>query len=343
MIPIIDGHNDVLSRSWENEKFDFVKGTEPRHLTLDDALEAGMRGGLFAIFIPPNKAEEARPRSFGEKLSTAGAVPLERAQRVAAAMFSRLQRYAEASDGRFRVARSAADLEAAASGDYLAGLCHMEGAEPIDRNLHALDLYYQAGLRSLGIVWSRTNRFATGVPFGFDMTPDIGPGLTEAGRELVGRCNELGILIDVSHLNEKGFRDVVRISRAPVVASHSNAWALSKSTRNLTDDQLAAIRDTDGLVGLNFGVPFLRPDGGTDENTPIDRMREHLDYLVEHVGIDRVGLGSDFDGVTIPKEIASVGGLPRLIEALRTAGYSEADLEKIAYRNWLRVLRATIG
>ncbi|MFP4566317.1 MAG: dipeptidase [Spirochaetaceae bacterium] len=343
MIPIIDGHNDILSRSWENEGFDFVKGSEPRHLTLDTALEAGLRAGLFAIFIPPNKAEEDRPRSFGGKLSTAGAVPLERAQRVAAAMFSRLHRYAEVSDGRFRIARTAHELEAAASGDYLAGLCHMEGAEPIDRGLHALDLYYQAGLRSLGIVWSRTNRFATGVPFGFDMTPDIGPGLTEAGRELVRRCNELGILIDVSHLNEKGFRDVVRISRAPVVASHSNAWALSKSTRNLTDEQLAAIRDTDGLVGLNFGVPFLRSDGGTDENTPVDRMREHVDYLVEHLGIDRVALGSDFDGVTIPKEIGSVKGLPRLIEALRAAGYSAADLEKIAYRNWLRVLQASIG
>lgn len=343
MIPIIDGHNDVLARSWDNADFDFVGGTEAWHMTLDSALEAGLRGGLFAVFIPPTKTEEKHARSFGEKLSTAGTVPLERAQRITATMFSHLYRYAERSEGRFRVARSAGELEAAVGGAHLAALCHLEGAEPIDRELEALDLYYEAGLRSLGIVWSRTNRFATGVPFAFDRTPDIGPGLTAAGRELVRRCNELGIMLDVSHLNERGFWDLARITTAPIVATHSNAWALTKSTRNLTDEQLAAIRDSDGLVGLNFGTPFLRPDGERSEDTPVTRMREHIDYLVEKLGIDRVAFGSDFDGVVIPKEIGGVHGLPRLIGELRGAGYDEDAVEKLAWRNWIRVLRTTIG
>lgn len=343
MIPVIDGHNDVLARSWENPKYDFVRGTEPWHLSLDAALESGFAAGLFAVFIPPSEREKKQARSFEKDLGTPGPVSLERAQRITTSMLSRLHRYAEASEGRFRVVRTTDGLEAALGGGYVAGMCHMEGAEAIDRRLEALDLYYQAGLRSLGIVWSRTNRFATGVPFAFTRTPDIGPGLTAAGRALVRRCNELGIMIDLSHINEKGFWDVARISAAPLVATHSNAWELTKSTRNLTDEQLAAIRDTDGLVGLNFGAPFLRPDGEKREDTPIERMREHIDYLAEHVGIDRVALGSDFDGVVIPKEVGSVRGLPVLLEHLRAAGYGEDDLEKIAHRNWLRVLRATVG
>jgi membrane dipeptidase len=343
MIPVIDGHNDVLARSWENPAYDFVRGTEPWHLSLDAALESGFAAGLFAVFIPPSESEKKQERSFAEKLATPGPVTLERAQRIATSMMSRLYRYAEASEGRFAIARNTDDLEAALSGDHVAGMYHMEGAEPIDRKLEALDLYYQAGLRSLGIVWSRTNRFATGVPFAFDRTPDVGPGLTAAGRALVRRCNELGIMLDLSHLNEKGFWDVARISTAPLVASHSNAWALTKSTRNLTDEQLAAVRDSGGLVGLNFGAPFLRADGEKSEDTPVDRMREHIDYLVEHVGIDGVALGSDFDGVVIPKDIGSVRGLPVLIDHLRSAGYGEEALAKIAHRNWLRVLRATVG
>jgi membrane dipeptidase len=150
-------------------------------------------------------------------------------------------------------------------------------------------------------------------------------------------------MIDLSHLNTAGFRDVARLSSAPLVATHSNVWELSKSTRNLTDDQLAAIRDSGGVVGLNFGAPFLRPDGERTEDTPLSRMREHIDYLAERVGIDGVAFGSDFDGVIIPKDLGGVRGLPVLLDHLREAGYSEDELSRIAHRNWLRVLETTIG
>jgi membrane dipeptidase len=342
MTPVIDGHNDVLARAFENPEFDFLTGEGAWHLDLDGALEAGFAGGLFAIFVPPSEAEKKRSRSFGEGLSTPGTVPSDRARRIAGAMFSRLTRYAERSAGRLRIARTAAELEAALSGGFVAAMPHMEGAEAIDRRLQSLDLFYEAGLRSLGIVWSRTNRFGTGVPIASGHSPDLGPGLTRAGRELVRRCNELGILIDLSHLNAKGFRDVARLSRAPLVATHSNAWELSNSPRNLTDDQLAAVRDSDGLVGLNFGTPFLRADGGQQEDTPLSRMREHVEYLAERVGIERVGFGSDFDGVVIPKELGGVRGLPRLIDHLRDAGFGEEEISKLAHENWLRVLGQTL-
>ena len=342
MVPVIDGHNDVLARAFENARYDFVTGTESYHLDLEGALASGFAGGLFAIFVPPAQAETKKPRSFGENLSTPGSVPIERAQRAAALMFSQLRRYIERARGRLYLARTVADLRRALHGNAVAAMCHMEGAEAIDGDLAALDLFYEAGLRSLGITWSRTNRFGCGVPFGFKKDPDIGPGLTKAGRNLVARCNELGILIDVSHLNAKGFWDVARTTSAPVVASHSNAWGISQSTRNLTDEQLAAIRDTDGLVGVNFGVPFLREDGELKEDTPLTAFRDHIEYLAERIGIDRIGLGSDFDGVMIPKEIGSVRGLQKLPEALGEWGYSTAEINKISHENWLRVLGHTL-
>src|SRR5207245_2402126 len=155
-----------------------------------------------------------------------------------------------------------------------------EGAEAIDPQLNALDVFHRAGLRSLGLVWSRPNAFAEGVPFRFPSSPDTGPGLTAAGRDLVRECNRKGILIDLSHLNERGFWDVAELSDAPLVATHSNAHAVTPCTRNLTDKQLDAIKESGGIVGLNFGVNDLREDGKNDPDTPLNIVMRHLNYLV---------------------------------------------------------------
>jgi membrane dipeptidase len=190
-------------------------------------------------------------------------------------------------------------------------------------------------------VWSRPNAFGHGVPFRFPHSPDIGPGLTDAGKELVQACNKLGIMLDLSHLNEAGFWDVARLTSAPIVATHSNVHALSATPRNLTDKQLDAIRESGGMVGLNFAVVFLREDGTGDADTPLTTMVNHIDYLVEKLGIEHVGLGSDFDGARIPQEIGDVGGLPRLVEALRAGGCDDAALRKLLHENWVRVLEKT--
>jgi membrane dipeptidase len=223
----------------------------------------------------------------------------------------------------------------------IAVVLHLEGADPIDPELAALDVLYAAGLRSLGITWSRPNAFGHGVPFRFPVSPDTGPGLTDPGKALVRRCNALGMLVDVSHLNERGFWDVARISTAPIVATHSSAWTICQSTRNLTDDQLMAIRDSDGLVGMNFEVSANRPDGYDEPDTPIEVLVAMVDYLVARVGIDHVGFGSDFDGATMPREMGDVAGLPVLIDALRHHGYDAEAIEKLAWRNWVRVLATT--
>ena len=172
-------------------------------------------------------------------------------------------------------------------------------------------------------------------------SPDTGPGLTDLGKELVRACNRLKMMIDLSHLNERGFWDVAAISDAPLVATHSNAHAISPHSRNLTDRQLAAIRETGGMVGVNFATSFLRSDGRHNSETSTDHIIEHIDYMLGHVGEDGVGLGSDFDGAKIPAGIGNAGGLQNLVELMRTRGFGEPLIEKLCFRNWLRVLGQT--
>jgi membrane dipeptidase len=215
---------------------------------------------------------------------------------------------------------------------------HLEGCEPLDAGLAALEVFYAAGLRSLGPVWSRPHIFGPGVPFAYPMSPDTGPGLTDAGKRLVAECDRLGILVDLAHLTEKGFWDVAEVSQRPLVVSHSNAHALTPVARNLTDRQLDAVRERNGLVGLNFAVTMLRVDGRERADTSLDDMLRHIDYLVERVGIDGVAIGSDFDGATVPRAIGDAAGLQKLVAALENAGYGGDDLAKICRDNWLRVL-----
>ncbi len=204
-------------------------------------------------------------------------------------------------------------------------------------------MLYAAGFRSLGPVWSRPNIFGTGVPFRFPADPEQGSGLTDAGKALVKRCDELGVLVDLSHMNADGFRDIAKISSKPLVATHSNVHALSNSSRNLVDWQLDAIRDTGGIAGLNYAVPFLREDGRQTSDTPLTTMIRHLDYMLERLGEGGVALGSDFDGALVPAEIGDVAGLPALVGAMRQAGYGEKLVARICRNNWLDVLRRTIG
>jgi membrane dipeptidase len=167
--------------------------------------------------------------------------------------------------------------------------------------------------------------------------------LTDLGKALLRECNQLGIMIDLSHLNEAGFWDVAAISEAPLVATHSNVHAICASTRNLTERQLDAIRDSEGMVGLNFNCGFLHPEGNRGSDLDLGVMVDHLDALIERLGDDKVGFGSDFDGATMPEGVRDVSMLPNLIKAMHTRGYDDATIRKIAYGNWLRVMELTWG
>jgi membrane dipeptidase len=343
-VPVLDGHNDVLLRLRNEGVAGFLDGSEHGHLDLPRARSGGFAAGLFAVFVRDpvtDRMMRGDPPSGEYALPLPPPVELEIAAREAAELVELLFALEAASDGAVRVARSAADVEAAIAGEHLAAILHFEGAEPIDPELRALEPLVERGLRSLGLVWSRPNAFAEGVPFRFPSSPDTGPGLTSAGVRLVRRCNELGVLVDLSHLNERGFWEVARMSTAPLVASHSNAHALCHSTRNLTGAQLHAIAASGGLVGICFGTSMLRGDGGVGADTPLEALLLHVDYLVDRMGVDHVALGSDFDGTAVPDALAGADRLPTLLDALRSRGYTPDDVRKIAHGNWLRVLRDT--
>lgn len=328
---VFDGHNDALSRRVAGaDVAGFLDGDGDGHLDLPRALQGGLAGGCFAIFTcAPGEADYDSGAYFA-------AVDHDRALREALAQAAFLLRIERASAGAVRVVKGAAELD----GDGLAAVLHLEGAEPIGPGLDELEVLHAAGMRSLGLVWSRPNAFATGVPFAFPGSPDQGPGLTPAGRALVRACGELGVLVDVSHLNARGFWDVAELSDGPLVASHSGAHELCASPRNLTDEQLRAIGERRGLVGINFHVGFLRADGAEDPETPLALIVEHAAHVAQVAGPECVGLGSDFDGATMPRALGDVTGLRALFEALRGAGFSPAELEGIAWRNWRRVLEA---
>lgn len=343
-VPILLGHNDVLLRlEREGDHWSFLAGGEG-HMDLPRSRQGGLAGSFFAVWVPryldePDPDEETVEDDEGARVITMAA-PLDPdyAMDRTLSMMDKLLSMEEDSDGELVVVRSKADLARCLDDDLFAAILHFEGAEAIDPSLEDLEEYYAHGLRSLGIVWSRPNLFGYGVQFAFPASPDTGPGLTAAGVELVRACNSLGIMLDVSHLTEEGFWDVARVSRAPLVATHSNAFALCPSSRNLTDDQLRAVRDTGGLVGINFGVADLRPDGEDDPDTPLELVYDQIDYIAELIGLEHVAIGSDFDGNVVPSDLEDVAVLSEVMEALKERGFSQDDLEKIGYGNWLRVL-----
>lgn len=349
LMPVFDGHNDVLLRlirgKAEPER-DFLEGDNQGHLDLPRMKKGGFVGGFFAVYVPSDSSGidiDALMTKTEYDVPLPAELDLAPSQQVTLHMASLLMRIERASNGAVKICRTAADLRHCLDTGTLAAILHIEGAEGIDPNLHMLDVLYESGLRSIGPVWSRPNIFGHGVPFRYPSTPDTGPGLTERGKDLVRACNRLKVMIDLSHLNEKGFWDVAKLSDAPLVATHSNAHAISPHSRNLTDKQLAAIRESRGMVGVNFATSFIRPDGQRNDDTPLEEMIRHMDHLIEHVGVDGVGLGSDFDGATIPNEIGDVAGLPRLVEAMRKHGYDEPTLRKLCYENWVNVLARTWG
>ncbi|MGD9476239.1 dipeptidase [Shinella sp. G-2] len=342
---IFDGHNDVLLRLWEHARegadpvAEFLGGTNLGHIDVPRARKGGLAGGFCAMFIPPEEDYPARVVDENGHYNIPMVGPREHraALRIALEMTDIADRLEQA--GGIAICRTTDDIRAAMTQGRFAAVLHIEGCEPIAEDLRNLEALYARGLRSLGPVWSRHNRFGHGVPFAYPSSPDTGPGLTAAGVALVKECDRLGLMIDLAHITERGFWDVARESTQPLVATHSNAHALTPISRNLTDRQLDAIRERKGIAGLNYATTMLRADGLENPDTPLADMVRHIDHLVERMGIDCVALGSDFDGATIPAAIGDAAGNQAIVGALRAAGYGEDDLAKLCRENWLRLLK----
>ncbi|MFV0492521.1 MAG: dipeptidase [Pseudorhodobacter sp.] len=356
-IPVFDGHNDFLLRLYNapaDRETLWLKGETDKtgapvgHLDLPRMRQGGFAGGFFAIYVPSPPSDDgvdfmALKDNPPYDLPLPELIGAKAAQPIALTMAGHLLWMERAAPDDFAICHTAADIRAAMTAGKIAAVMHMEGAEAISPGLDELPLFHAMGLRSLGPVWSRPTVFGHGVPFRFPSDPDTGPGLTEAGKALIRACNDLRIMIDLSHLNGAGFNDVARISDAPLVATHSNAHAVTASSRNLTDRQLAMIRETRGMVGLNYATSFLRPDGRQSPDMGWEPVLRHLDHLLAHLGEDHVGLGSDFDGATVPQGIGDVTGQTALLKAMKDHGYGKPLIEKLAHRNWIDLLERTWG
>ena len=340
---VFDGHNDTLlsleMRAGTDKSRDFLEEASHDHIDLPRARKGGFGGGLFALFTPSRLVQN--PKEENKNFNApANFIQIDQpfALEFTMKLIERAEDIVARSDGAVRLCRSTQDIRCAMDDNALAMMLHVEGAECIDKDFKTLEMLYERGLRSLGPVWSRQTIFGHGVPMEFECSPDIGPGLTDTGKELVRQCNQRGIQLDVSHLNEKGFWDLAAITEKPIVATHSNVHKICPMSRNLTDKQLDAIAESKGLVGINFAVFFLRPDGKMDPNMPLDVMLRHADYLINKLGEDGVALGSDYDGCLPANDVKDVASLPNLIEAFRKADFGEKLITKIAHKNWISVL-----
>lgn len=359
-LPVVfDGHNDTILSLLRTGR-SFFKESEEGHIDLPRARRGGLGGGFFAVYIvdqeimrarmeaaaqgeDPDQAIERFASAYADEATWPAPMGLDYAQSMALTLLGELIRIERLSEGEIKIVRSAGQLQECLDNGTFAMLLHFEGAEPLDETGDALEVFYAAGLRSVGLTHSRRNHFTQGVPFSFPSSPDTGPGLNDAGRELVRQLNKKRVMIDLSHITERGFWDVAEISDAPLVATHSNAWVLSNTPRNLTVEQLKAVKESRGVAGLNFHVGFLRSDGANNADTALSLMADHVERMVEIAGIDCVALGSDYDGATMPAELRDAAGLPKLLAAIQQRGYSDEDLTKIAHGNWVRVLRETWG
>ncbi|SFJ26291.1 dipeptidase [Thermoflavimicrobium dichotomicum] len=246
--------------------------------------------------------------------------------------------------------RSVADIQKAEEEGKIGFILSLEGAEPLYRDVNLLRIFYELGLRKLGFVWSRRNDAGDGSDFILGRKRKQG-GLSDFGFELIEKAEELGIVLDVTHLNDEGFWDVMEAARHPVIASHSNCRSICPSPRNLSDDQIKAIAEKGGVIGIN-AVSFVVAD--TDEQANVDGLLAHMDHIKRLVGIEHMGLGldlcEDFMKYIAPETLAQIprkpfdvikghGEIPKITEALLKHGYKESDIEQILGGNWLRVYR----
>lgn len=326
---LYDAHGDiwydVVSHSQKGERDIFRKYQLPKFQ------KGGVSGGTFVMWIDPPYDEDPKKRIK----------EIEQAVR---------QELVDAADI-LNVVKQFDDFEKGTKEGKINVLMGLEGLSYIGEDIDQISYYYdEFSVRTMMLTWNEENALASGWP------GDKNRGLTEKGREAVKRMNDLGIVLDVSHINDKGFWDVLSLSDGhPVIASHSNARALSPHGRNLSDEMIKALAETGGVMGMNRLDAFISPD---KEKQTVEGLADHVDHIVDLVGIDHVGCGFDFEDY-VTMEALSKNGAPNenpegtkglisaadagnFLEVLKKRGYSQEDLEKIAYKNFYRVYQQVL-
>jgi len=225
------------------------------------------------------------------------------------------------------------EIVEAAAGGKIAAMLSIEGADIIEGKVGLLRVFHRLGVRMVGLVHSLRNELADGVADG-----RTGGGLSELGVEVIEELDRLGMLIDISHLSDAGFWDLIEVAKGPVMASHSNARAVCDHPRNMMDDMIRAMADRGGVMGMNFAPGFVHPTQAT-----VQGVVDHIDYIVSIVGPNHIGLGSDFDGIPYtPEGLEDVTRMPNITAELLKRDYSEEDIKKILGENHLRMMKAVL-
>ncbi|HWC72843.1 MAG TPA: dipeptidase [Gemmatimonadales bacterium] len=359
---ILDGHIDTPQRMLDGN-VDISARLPDGHVDIPRMRAGGIGAAFFSIWVDD---------TYGPG----------RAYNRALALIDAVRQLADSSPD-VELATTAEQVRAAVSRGHVAALMGVEGGHAIENSLEKLDTLYDRGVRYMTLTWNNGNDWA-----GSSMDPDRGGGLSDFGKQVVRRMNALGMLVDVSHVSDMTFWDVLGATTRPVIASHSGCRALAAHPRNLTDEQLRAIAKNAGVVGIIFYPVFLdeqfhsqydevnrrlQPEFDairaryagqpgladfevdkfrgehiqnlanldTIDIPDIGRLLDHIDHAVQVMGIDHVGLGSDFDGISVlPRPMKDATSLPLLVAGLESRGYGDSDVRKILGENFLRVLSA---
>lgn len=310
---IVDAHEDIAYHlSYFNR--DFVNPSIPCMITLPWLKQGNVRLVFNTVFVPA----EFKPHKTLE-------IALHQLS-----IYDRI--YDEHNDDIFQV-KNTGDLFRLQKDSRIGFLTLMEGADPIQEPKELND-FYERGVRIIGLTWNDQNQYASG--------NNTDSGLTKEGLELIKRMNDLRIALDLSHLNEKCFWEAIELCETIPIASHSNARSLTNHPRNLEDDQLLAISERGGVIGLVLYNDFLKT--GIEDPT-LEDVFAHADYIINLCGEDHVGIGSDLDGADVndfPQEIRTVADLPKIAEYFLKKGYSEERVRKIMGGNFLRVLKENL-
>ncbi|HSE36716.1 MAG TPA: dipeptidase [Blastocatellia bacterium] len=367
---VVDTHNDVTSPLID-EGFDLaMRGDDPNaksktHTDLRRMKAGGLGAEFFAIYVG---------KEFVGKKPAEGGGPARRALDVIDVVLEQVRRHPESLE----LASTVTDIRRIAKSGKIAALMGIEGGHAIEDSLHALRMFYKLGVRYMTLTHTNTNDWADSEGDINDTSVKHHNGLSEFGREVVQEMNRIGMMVDVSHVSDKTFYDVIATTRAPVIASHSSARAIANHPRNMSDDMLRALAKNGGVVMVNFYDGFLDSrkaemtlraramedelklkypgdpkrvqgeiDGWRKANdpgkTPLSVLMDHIDHIAKVAGIDHLGIGSDFDGVPLtglPVGMEDISKLPTLTYELMKRGYSDTDIKKILGENLLRVMSA---
>lgn len=321
---VVDGHNDTMMKIIDEDTWlpnmNIGRNTT-NHIDIPKLKAGGLNVPFFAAYT--DGYYDNTPRSISRTL----------------ALINALYWTEDNNSDTFRITSSLIDIGKTVGEGKIAAVPAIEGAYSLDENnaMELLEQYYDLGIRVIGFNWNYSNKLGEGASrvYSDDLQTPSSDGLTSLGEKVAIKMNKLGMVIDVSHMDEGTFWDVIKISKSPIIASHSGVYSLRNHPRNLKDDQLKSLGKNGGVIGIVFCPAFL-----TDSKKAyIKDYVDHIDYAVNLIGMDHVGIGSDFDGASLPKDIKDSSELYKVTEELVRRGYNEESIEKLLGKNMLRVLK----